>query len=421
MKFKFRKELRRGTQKSPSSQARWIGSEIGSQIKTIFTLVLVVGGLMTLQLFVSLKHMPDLDLAGSAALLAAVSVLGLMIFFFLGSTGLVPALIASGMLSSRLPAKLRAEYVAWSSVPALLFVLLIVLQYSRWGQVAWPDWLRISSDQILFELISWSLLLACCLALHSVKRTNSGKRSWWTGADVLFEFWWLGSIWVLTLSLSLEWLINLRDPGEKSEWPVYRAMAIWCVLQVIQNAVVTHFGTTKAMVRGVIFAVLSMIFVLCMLGNFSAVALATFRALGIANIPVRLTVTREGCEILNAGMRNGAVCTMLSDQKYGIVCPVILSRVGSPNLIQFAPIDPDGNTWPSASGKTSLPLAREHVLTWLLLNTSRPANAREISANATSTILSAARMSETSPAEQAWLTQLCDSSPPAGLIGRQTQ
>ena len=121
--------------------------------------------------------------------------------------------------------------------------------------------------------------------------------------------------------------------------------------KLVQEHPIATAGTVISIVGGLI-----LLGFFCQLGGgmpeldlagASAILMAVaIVGLGLGEIPVRMVVTRAGCDYLNKAAGNQVVCRIEAGDSTAIVCPAMLrSRIGSPFFIGLSAYEEDGR-WP---------------------------------------------------------------------------
>lgn len=367
-----------------------------------------VGGLLILLFFVSIKHFPELDLSGSIALLWAVAVVGGFIVLGVGLGAMLPSLMELACERPEAARDRHAFQQLWCALPGWVILLLFLLQTSGWAHSSVMDW---STDRVTFLLVCMSVIVGGVMARRTPasgisSRSTKPTTGWLHGAATGLYLAWACWVWAATLGFATIFLLLIGNSEAISPVRLVSAAMAWLVFVMGMNALAIRTGTTRAFLRGVAVAIVAFLGLLLMLGNLSGLAVGVLRTLQQTDLPVRLIVTEEGCELANKAVRNRIVCKLQNGEKLAIVCPVILqSRIGSPFLVEFAPLASDGH-WPAKEGRQPVPIPRDMVRSWPRLDLNQASTAGLVDSRATApTVLSWIAASNST--EQVWLERVC--------------
>lgn len=380
-----KRSLKHHSATQTSKPESWLRGEDPSRlIKAASFFVPLVGGVLVLLFVISIGHLPSLDLANSIALLTAVAIFGAVIVGCIGGATVLPALVevSVGDGSDR---KQRTQYLLLSSIPAwfaLAFLLVLWLfDHYRWALLV-P-----SVAEFVSSLLILALLCGASIGWHRTRQERRKARTRWehlwplTAASLYWAY--VCMVWAVSFGATAFFLYYLSSDPAVPWWQKAVVGAIWLIVCMAINIVVAAMGTSKAVIRGAIAAVGLALIPLLLTQSLTDLSGLVLNKLGYANLKVRLVVTEEGCNILNAAIRGGPVCTVDPATKLAAVCPVILkSRIGSPYRLDFYPLGADGR-WPGATMPQSVPLPEQYVKSWPSLDTSpRPIAARDVPAGA---------------------------------------
>ncbi|MBV7427336.1 MULTISPECIES: hypothetical protein [unclassified Acidovorax] len=367
-----------------------------------------IGGLLVLLFFVTIKHFPDLDLSGSIALLWAVAVVGSVIVLFIGLGAMLPSLME---LASERPKEKSNRHAAQQllcTLPGWLVLLFFLSRSNGWLHDSTLEW---SNDRLIFILVCMSIILGGVLAKrepanNSVLSTLPPAKKKLQGVGTCLYLAAACVVWAATLAFATTFLLSMGDSEAASPTSQIAATMAWLVFVMAMNAQVIFTGTAKALLKGIVIAIIAFLGLLVILQNLSGLAVGVLRTLQQTDLPVRLVVTEEGCDLLNKAVREGSVCKIRSGEKFAVVCPVLLrSKIGSPFLVEFSPLSAEGR-WPSKEGRESVQIPRDYVRSWPLLPLKQANAAGTANPTATpSAILSA--ITASNDTERAWLDEAC--------------
>ena len=314
--------------------------------------VLTLGGLSLLMFFTRLRVLPDLDLAGATATMAAVAMIGLLVSAALGGST-----IAAGISTRNLRTSYPQAFDSWWAVGT--FAASAVIAFI--GLVALITWFK---DEHLSTFGWWILGLTCALlsmrfiylcrsnAFASPEGSSSSKltRAYETVMGLIGG----GAVWLL-MSLSAFLSFYALWPGEASLSDARLPLIAWGLACVAMNIFVAHIPKESELPAIAFMGIGSVFILLALTGNWSGIPVAAVRTLGLGETPVALVLTKQGCNTLNQAARGQAICQWNTETETGWACPVVLqSRIGSPFVVEVTTFDTNGK-WPAR-----LPIAKEH-------------------------------------------------------------
>jgi len=373
--------------------------------------VLTTGGLLLLIFFCHVGEMPEVDIATSTSVLAAVALIGLLVSVVFGGTAIAAGLIyqaaddENGLLRSR-PSLLLA------AVPGLLMIGLLVVQ-----AVCDVSWLPASNNILMCALLGWIIAdarvehMVTTRQLEAVSTTPWKARVQHMGRVTLLSFHTL----FLTLCTGLcAGFFIVMYPKSDNGLKLAFSLLAWSLLCCGTNLFIAAAGkrVEKKVLPPIGGALVLALLILT--GNFSGIAVAAVRALGLGEIPVRLVVTAAGCDILNRSTLNRPVCQISPGQTSAVVCPVVLkSKIGTPFLVELSPFDGNG-LWPNAVPPRPIQVSRTEVLSWPRIEPLKSSgeNYRAGKPTGVVTFLDSKGFDSL---QAVWLTTQCGESPPLVL------
>lgn len=317
----------------PSSYAWWRLRFQEHPFKAVSLAVLTIGGVILLLFFIRLGVMPDLDLAGATATMAAVAMIGLLVVVALGGSNIAAGITTRNLVDSW-PEVFRSRWMLGVlAAPAIVAFAVVAV------------WSALASDWDLSSLAPWILgLMVALLLAAAVALWRSGALKL-RGFEIIMGLAGGGFLWLLLPLCSFVTFYALW-PGDRSasEFGVY--MAGWGVLCVCMNVFVACMPKEREL-GGMAFMGLGSVFILLALTeNWTGIPAAAVRAIGLGETPVAMVLTEQGCHTLNRAARGQAVCRLDAQTKLGWACPVLLkSRIGSPFVVEVSSFDVDGR-WP---------------------------------------------------------------------------
>lgn len=338
----------------PSKPSAWWLSYFHTYpIQSVFAITSSIGGLLLLLFFVQLHAMPDLDLAGTSAVLLAVALVGWVLAFFLT----VCAFGGGWVLRDYGPeaAALRSGRGGW---------LLLMPTIACVGVSSWQTWCSDVSDASVLNLtIVGSISLGA--VVYAWWLPGGEKRDGKTMFIYGVAYVYLSLIWFMIGGMALLSFMALAGPSEKlSDELRLLAWVLWClgcnfVMSRPQYAKLSAlFGACTV----------SMVVLLLFSNNGMALPKAVVRSLGLGELPVALVVTEAGCQYLNQASGQ-VVCQVTPNEKSALVCPALLrSRIGSPYFIGLSPYTAQG-AWPANADvlparTATVALPKSEVLSW---------------------------------------------------------
>ncbi len=404
-----KQSLRKPSSSQGRKKSNWWSLEQPLSILSVLAKAIPpIGGLLVLLFFVTIKHFPDLDLSGSIALLWAVAVVGSVIVLFIGLGAMLPSLME---LASERPKEKSDRHAAQQllcTLPGWLVLLFFLFRSNGWLHVSVLEW---SNDRLMFILICMSIIAGGVIA----RKESASNAALGTPPQAKKNMRCMGTclylaaacvVWAATLAFATIFILSMGDIEGASPIHLAAASVAWLVFVMAMNAQVIRAGTAKSLLKGIAIVIIAFLGLLVILGNLSGLAVGVLKTLQQSDLPVRLVVTEEGCDILNKAVREGSVCEIRSGEKLAVVCPVLLrSKIGSPFLVEFAPLSADGR-WPSNKGRQPVQIPRDYVRSWPLLDLKQANAVGETNPKATpSTILS--WITTSTSAEKAWLDKAC--------------
>jgi hypothetical protein len=405
---------RRFVERLRRPEAWWMARLREHPFKTASMTVLTVGGLMLLMLFAHIGSLPDLDLAGATATLAAVALIGLAVCIcFAGST-----LFAGLMLRDEeaIGSHLRGFWsVVVLIVPGLSMVIGLAIKWGldpRGSTPGWIWWLPVIGSAVLIAVRLWRMARRGDIECPETGRI--GRVVWW--AVKAGGFFAVGCVWTAVAVLALLTLTALFPSSEGQSYFLLR-LVVWTAACYAINVLVLIVRREKAMLASLIFGSIGLVMLVALSGNWPGIPIAAARGLGLAEMPVGLVVTRKGCAIANLAARGQTVCRASGSEDLALICPVMLrSRIGSPVVVELSAFDRSG-AWPNrdaASRRAPVQIPKSEVLSWPGIDLLRAPAQSGSPASAASAVASYLDASAFTAAQRAWMSQQCGPVPAAG-------
>lgn len=314
---------------------------------------LTVGGLLLMGFFLRIRFMPDVDLAGSMALIFAAAIVGIGTL-----TALVFATVLPGVgmryLLDQAQMPLNRAAVLTTAGPAVLMVTLAVLS---------PLALEPAQRPNIWVIVIGCLIIASIASAIWVRSTQRG------GAPLGFVAH-VRKVWPVTLC-SVLWSLGLFQVlqaaiqmGVESPHPsVFTMFVLGCWLLMIAsiNVAMAQLPLRISLVAGPVAGIFSVILLTMLTGSYSTVSATTVKTLGIGEVHgTNLVLTADMCHALAAApsalhcesMADKATVGMLKDV-------VIVSRIGSNVVVEGTAPKRD-----PAPQRARLILRKDAVIAW---------------------------------------------------------
>ena len=314
---------------------------------------LTVGGLLLMGFFLRIRFMPDVDLAGSMALIFAAAIVGIGTLTALVFATVLPGVGMRYFLDhAQMP--LNRAAVLTTAGPAVLMVTLAVLSPMTLEPAQRPN--------------IWVIVI-CCLVIASIAGAIWVRTTQRGGTPLSFVAQ-VGRVWPLTLC-SVFWSLGLFQVlqaaiqvGVESPHPsVFTVFVLGCWLSMIAsiNVAVAHLPLRVSLVAGPVAGIISMILLTMLTGSYSTVSATTVKTLGIGEVhDTNLILTADMCHALDA-VPSALHCESMEDKStVGMLKDVtIVSRIGSNVVIEGTA--PGGDP---ARPRPRLILRKDAVIAW---------------------------------------------------------
>lgn len=288
--------------------------------------ILAIGGLFLLVFFIHNGFLPELDLSGALSLLAATSLVGLMLVFSLfiltGCGGLVMY-----FMFKEVDAKQRGLITCITALLGATGFYVWLVFFSGNGI---PQSVRSTSLVVL--VFVFFIAVRQVQSLHSQNIQKSSKLWGMILAALLVSV--LYSVYPAWIFVAI-----YQEPSlpmdESFQWLIF---GLWLLMQALFMGVVAAQDTKKMLIKAIGIVGTANIFLLILFSN-NPVFLVTRNAqlLGIGSLPdIRLVVTETGCGILNVAS-DGILCQANANQSIYITKPLnLMSRIGKQVKIEYA-------------------------------------------------------------------------------------
>ncbi|MGC4077715.1 MAG: hypothetical protein QM702_11940 [Rubrivivax sp.] len=381
----------------------WVKHAKENPFKTAGAVVTVVGSLILLAFFCQLGESPDYDLASFGAVPMAIAVVGAVL-----SAALTGCAFIAGMIHRGHKKGLAWLSPGWTVIflmaPGLVGSIALAICMGIDPNIKLPTW----TVWTPFGLLGLASLVVALIhpkseAAPSVQAARKRARLRRFG-----ELAGFGSVWVLAgyLALLTFWAVFPRD---RSSVDFGLGLVFWIMCCYALNLMVA-WAPRNVFVLLLATIPLGTLGLLSSTGNWAAIPKAIVSALGLGEIPVKLSVTKDGCEYLNKAAGDRVVCRMSPGDKTATVCPAMLrSRIGSPFFIGLSAYDDDGR-WPQLHPPKRLEaisVPKVDAPSWTQLSRAMPKGPASAASGVIVTYLD-------SGDQGAWLREQCGASPDGG-------
>jgi len=340
-------------------------------IKVGSATVLGIGGVLLLIFFARLNFMPDIDLANSTAVLAAVALIGLLVVSFVSFTTFIPG-IGTRYVADELDIAIDGYAATAMIVPALSLIILIVLH-----SYDFPHWIaNWEVNYILGFVASLALLLSTIVIARSedtaspinLSSSPAVKSPKWARA---FGLWLATMLWTLGIFFTFYIFLSFARGGDRSELELLGYSGLWLLFAALTNIGIAMFKSAQLWRAVLIMGPVSCYLLLILSGNFSVISVMAIKALGLGEIgPVRVVLTAQACNALNQSASGKAMCHIPQGQTLGYVCPAtIRSRIGGQVLIDVGE--------PKSDNYARIVVNKDDVVTWAITQKQTRKNAPE--------------------------------------------
>lgn len=311
-----------------------VRSILGSPISLVGAAMLLIGGALSLGLFVRHGYLPDADLASSTAILFAVAIVGLMIGLLLAFVFVVPGIATRALAEET---SIGVDATCWVIIVAPTPVFLLLVMFGPYFEP-----LNVSgATALLLSFAASPISLAALLGrgwiadvIASPNRRECLKRR---GVQAL-ALCLAGLIWLVASTAVLRFSLSVASDVEKNPWLALLVSVAWLSLVVGVNIAIVRIPLFRVWKIAPIAGLGVLIVLLAFTGNFSVISAVAFRSLGLGEVgPIALTVTGPACDALNRGNHKGLHCTTRAGEQGGTIENVrLLSRLGGQFLIEAA-------------------------------------------------------------------------------------
>lgn len=284
---------------------------------SLWSLSLVVGGLLLLGYFSSIEYLPDIDLQSISMTVVGVAVVGLYVVFVIGLGLILPTLFLDGSVGTDKRARLHLVLQAAIGILAAFLILINVFYEYPYKQFGW--------------FATFVLFIAACglLVLNSGEKT---KFSYFMQIIMKGSGW---GCWALMIPmLFYRVIIGSNDP----EWVTIIGLLAFPILFGSLSIIVAMMPPQKRVAAQFAAGVIAVFLLGSIAQRPALVSQITVAMLGLSiKDRVTLVLTEMGCNSVNM-LLDGRPCMFDIDKKLGNLSDVrLVSRIGSQFVIHWRP------------------------------------------------------------------------------------
>jgi len=347
----MRSKARRAERLQVRPVAWWIRHFQQAPIATLSSLALTTGGLVLLGFFLRIRFMPDLDLAGSTALLMAVALVGLGTMCAAVFVLAVPGLTTRHMMGdARL--EVGGTALATAIVPPLVSIAFIIVD-----AVYFKDSPLLSGQAMTATAAG---LLAATALVGALVLPAGMQPSDHPPPSYIGKVWALActsAMWFLGMLMAVGFALQFAADSDHADWLIVGLIGAWLLFVVGFNAMTARLSTRGAWLAGPAMGLVSLLVLVLMTGSFTTFSAATVRALGFGELKdVDLVLAAPACDALRSSAATSLRCAGAPGAQ-GILRNVLLrSRIGGQIVVESQ----------AAIGGTSgrVILRKEDVVVW---------------------------------------------------------
>jgi MFS family permease len=314
---------------------------------------LTIGGFLLMGFFLRIGFMPDVDLAGSMALLFAAAIVGIGTLIALVLATVMPGVSMRYLLDqAQVPVNWPSMLV--TAGPAVLLVALVVLLPLALEASQVPSIWLVGSVCYAIAFVASGILIA---KRHDMPGSRLDK------IQRIGLLWMCSFLWTLGLFQVLQTALRMGVDSTHPHVLIFFVLACWLFMIGAINVVMAQFPLRVSLVAGPVAGLLSVGVLAMLTGSYSTVSFMTVRTLGIGEIHgTNLMLTADMCQALNA--TPGTLhCEPLTDKAtVGVLKNVtIVSRIGS-NVVAEGPASKSDPT----QTRLRVVLRKDAVVAWTM-------------------------------------------------------
>lgn len=334
----------------------WLRYGRQNPVALLTALTLTCGGMLLLGFFLRIGFMPDVDAAGSTALLFAAAFVGLGTVIGSMVVTVLPGMAIRYLFDDAgLP--VRPLSLAAAVLPAILLIIWVL------ASVFAPGIRAAVTDTMAY----WSLVVVAVIGgVLSAWRSQGAERfgSAWL-LRCASRTWAVTSgatLWAGSMLIALRFALHLGSDSDHPPWTTVLFITLWLMLITSANVGTALLALRRAWRASVVFALVGLAVLVLMTGRFSTVSATTIKLLGLGEVQdVDVVVKAEVCQALSLTASSALRCSPAAEVGGGILRNVILrSRIGSQVVIETA----SPTQLPASAMSARVVLRRDDVLLW---------------------------------------------------------
>jgi len=348
-----------------SPKSWWLRQIQEHPIATGSAVLTVTGGLILLVFFCQLGETPDLDAKAIGAIPWAMAILALFLsvilticVFFVGALHRGQEKSLAGLGEKTLAGFLILPGMAGVAV---MFGYSWVDPNGRWSGVS-------MAAPLVFTLLASAIVVG--LEARSRAEPHSVRRKGWSKAKRFSELAGVGVIWALMpyLAVLVYWYLF---PSDRTPTEFVWGLIFWTLCSYALNYAVARAPKRSVLAFLSLACVVGVIALLSSTGNWSSIPKGALSLSGLGEMPVKLVLTANGCDLLNKAVGSREVCRVAPGEKTAVVCPAILrSRISSPFFVEVSAYESRGG-WPQMHPPKrfeAIAIPKEDAPTWTRLD-----------------------------------------------------
>lgn len=334
----------------------WLRYGRQNPVALLTALTLTCGGMLLLGFFLRIGFMPDVDAAGSTALLFAAAFVGLGTVIGSMVVTVLPGMVVRYLFDDAgLP--VRPFSLAAAVVPAILLIIWVL------ASVFAPGVRAAVTDAVVYGVLIAVAVLGGVLSAWKSQGAERFGRVWFLG--LASRTWAVTSgatLWAGSMLFALWFALHLGSDSDHAPWTTVLLITVWLILITAANVGTALLALRRAWRASVVFSLLGLAALVLMTGSFSTVSATTVKLLGLGEVQdVDVVVKAEVCQALRLTASSSLRCSPAAEVGGGILRNVVLrSRIGSQVVIEMA-----SSAQVSGSAMSArVVLRRDDVLLW---------------------------------------------------------
>lgn len=313
-------------------------------VATLWSLILMVGGILMFSFFASIEFMPEIDMKAALSLIAATAMIGIIVVVVMGGILVLPAIAIKISRDDQNRQAILFQHLIEAALGVMLVSVLLFWAFDAHSKEP-PQF----ESQLAWALLFLGMIVGTALhrvfrfywinGIHVFSKEEFGTKFAEIGLRLLLWGFWAGILGVISIFL-------LREANAIS---IFSTVVVLPLAVAMLSLVTADFTPKARLVAIPILAILGFLLQGTITQQFSWVAHSTMRFLGqsFPHKKTQLIVMETGCATINAQIETSnknepltkfvpATCTFDEKTKRGLVPIVrIVSRVGSHYVLDF--------------------------------------------------------------------------------------